>query len=64
MDDFFSNLDLETIFLINPLFKLKPEPVIIPEETEIQKAKLVVTSLKCQSMGLISNLTEIIEAIT
>ena len=62
MDNFFSSLNLDAIYLVDPLLELESEPASVLEEADLQKAKVVVASLKNQLVGLISNLAEIMEA--
>ena len=44
VDDFFSNLNLDDIFLVVPTFEPELKPVI--EEVELEVAKTVVVTMK------------------
>ena len=45
-DDFFSNLNLDDIFLVVPTTKPEPELEQVIEEAELEAAKIVVATMK------------------
>ena len=60
-DDLF-NLDLDEIFLVAPASEPEPEAVLEVGEAELSVAKTVVANVHEQSVGQISNLSEVIKA--
>ena len=63
VDEFFSSLNLDAICSVDPLLKLELEQSLVLEEAKLQKAKAMVSFIKNQLVGLISNQIEVVEAI-
>ena len=48
---------------MDPLVEVEPELALLPEVTELQKAKLVVALLRSHFVGLMSKMDKIVEAV-